>query len=354
MCLQIFRKTKCAKSLETKRRQRLARNKRKKEEKKLLRKGLVKLIEDMKEENKCLSNKVQVEITIKEKYFAMWRASEKEKDKIKNARLVLHGCSKGADSQETDILEISPSLLEGIDGVDEIGKGRFGTVCLKKFRSTPVAVKYFDLSSTAKVVEREAMHLRKCCHINLPMLYGINVKEKPFFIVSQYYGNESFKAFTLQDIICEDAGIKISGSEHWLYLINQLVDGLCYIHGKEILHNDVKNDNIIVHSSSGKFSLVLIDFGKACLIKEGKTKALSSAEKSRYYKEHYHIAPEVIEGQFPQSIKSDVYSAGVVTASLFKFSRYRPLKEVARHCLKPYLTRCTSNELLSLVSSLVV
>lgn len=142
-------------------------------------------MEEMKEENKSLSNKVQVEMAIKDKYFAMWRASEKEKDKIKNSRLVLNGCTKGADKQDTDILNISPSLLEDIDGVDEIGKGRFGTVCLKKFRSTPVAVKYFDLSSTAKVVEREAMYLRRCCHINLPILYGINVKEKPFFIVSR-------------------------------------------------------------------------------------------------------------------------------------------------------------------------
>ena len=134
-------------------------------------------------------------------------------------RLVLRGYTKGADNQDTDILEISPSLLEGIDGVGEKGKGRFGTVCLKKFRSTPVAVKYFDLSSTAKVVEREAMYLRRCCHINLPISYGINVKEKPFFIVSQYHGNESFKAFTLQNIIHEDAGITISGSEHWLHMI---------------------------------------------------------------------------------------------------------------------------------------
>ena len=56
---------KCARSSETKRRQRLARNRRKNKEKKLLRKGLVKLIEEMKQENKCLSNKVQVEMAIK-------------------------------------------------------------------------------------------------------------------------------------------------------------------------------------------------------------------------------------------------------------------------------------------------
>ena len=92
---------KCARSSENKRRQRLARNRRKNKEKKLLRKGLVKLIEEMKKENKCLSNKVQVEMAIKDKYFAIWRASEKE-----TARLVIHGCTKGAGNQDTDILKI--------------------------------------------------------------------------------------------------------------------------------------------------------------------------------------------------------------------------------------------------------
>ena len=99
--------------------------------------------------------------------------SFRETERQENARLVLHGCTRGSDYQDTDILEISPSLIEAIDGVDEISKGTFGIVCLKKFRSIPVAVKYFNLSSTTKVVEREAMYLTRCCHISLPILYGI-------------------------------------------------------------------------------------------------------------------------------------------------------------------------------------
>lgn len=99
---------------------------------------------------------------------------------------------------------------------------------------------------------------------------------------------------------------------------------------------------------------MLIDFGKACLANEGKKKVLSRNEKAIYYKEHYHIAPEVIEGLCPQSIKSDVYSFGVVIASLYKRSRYIPLKELAKHCLKPFSARCTSSELLNLVLNLSI
>ena len=124
---------------------------------------------------------------------------------------------------------------------------------------------------------------------------------------------------------------------------------------KRILHNDIKNDNIeIVCSVNSLFSPVVVDFGKACLNKEWKRKVISWSEKAKYYKEHYHIAPEVIKGTHPQSIESDVYSVGVVIASRYKHSMYRPLKEIAMHCLKPFSTRCTSSEILSIVLNLPI
>lgn len=71
----------------------MSRNKRKRERKKQFKVGLAASIKDLKEENKCLHNKVKVEIAVKEKYFEMWRISEKEKGKIKNARLVFQGAN---------------------------------------------------------------------------------------------------------------------------------------------------------------------------------------------------------------------------------------------------------------------
>ena len=277
---------------------------------------------------------MKVETTIKEKYFEMWRVSEKEKGKMRNAKLVFHGASNQvhvARDKGSEILKIDPSLLEEVEGAGELGKGKFGSVQLKKFRSSPVAVKYFNPSTSAKDVEKEASYLSKCCHINLPLIYGMNIIERPYFIVTQYYGNESFQGITLQKVIGQDVQVSISGSEHWLHMIAQLIDGLSYLHSKGILHNDIKNDNIvIVYSANGLFCPVLVDFGKSCLVNEGKRKVLSINEKAKYYKEHYHIAPEAIEGTCPQSVKSDMYSVGVVIASLYKHSKYMPLKEIAK------------------------
>ena len=71
-----FRK-KCKRLLESKRRQRLSRNKRKREERKQVKKGLIPLIKELKEENKFLSNKVKVAEANKEKCFEMWKGTEK-------------------------------------------------------------------------------------------------------------------------------------------------------------------------------------------------------------------------------------------------------------------------------------
>ena len=93
-------------------------------------------------------------------------------------------------------------------------------------------------------------------------------------IVRQCYGNESFQAITLQEEIRHDVQVSISGSEHWLHMITQLIDDFSYLHSQGILHNDIKNDKIVVVcSANGLFCPVFTDFGKSCLVNEGKRKS---------------------------------------------------------------------------------
>ena len=114
---------------------------------------------------------------------------------------------------------------------------------------------------------------------------------------------------------------------------------------------DIKNDNIVIVCNSGSlsfFSPVLIDFGKARLISEAHKKSLSKEERSKYRKQHFHIAPEIVEGTHSPSVKSDVYAVGVVVASIYGYCKYKPLKQVA----KPFSARCSSSELLSIITNL--
>ena len=68
---------------------RLSHKKRKREEKKHIKRGLITLIQESKQENDCLDKKFNVEIAIKEKFFTMWRESEKEEDRLKTSKLIL-------------------------------------------------------------------------------------------------------------------------------------------------------------------------------------------------------------------------------------------------------------------------
>ena len=106
------------------------------------------------------------------------------------------------------MLNIDPSLLEDVDSASqELGKGRFGAVLLKEFRLSPVhvAVKYFDMSVRAQLVEREDFLLSHHCHcIYLPLIYGMNNIVKAFFIVTQFYGSEILKPVTLKGLVREE------------------------------------------------------------------------------------------------------------------------------------------------------
>lgn len=181
---------------------------------------------------------------------------------------------------------------------------------------------------TSKAVENEALFLKQCRHINLPLIYGMNNTQRHYHIVTQFYGSEEFKPVTLRGIVREDGeDTSVSGLESWLHIITQLCDGFCYLHNDNDNHNDIKNDNVaIVRGTSSFFSPVLINFGKECVISDARKKTCQQ-EKDRCYREHVRIAPDVIEGTHAQSFLSDTYSFGVVITSIYSYIRYCPLKE---------------------------
>lgn len=62
-------------------------------------------------------------------------------------------------------------------------------------------------------------------------------------------------------------------------------------------------------SSSDDMNIVLIDFGKASTIDQGKKYYLSWVEKTEYTRKYPHLAPELIEGVTKQT---DIFSAGAI------------------------------------------
>ena len=124
-------------------------------------------------------------------------------------------------------------------------------------------------------------------------------------IVIQFHGI-SDKTITLGKQITSQP-LRIMEGAEWLILTTQLLEALEYLHDHaHTLHNDIKHDNILI-SEDGNGDLlthhiILIDFGKATALQSGRHYTLSEKEKIEYFVKYPHIAPEVVHGEYKQSI----------------------------------------------------
>ena len=207
-----------------------------------------------------------------------------------------------------------------------LGRGSFGVVKLQIYRGIHVAVKELLPHSLKEDVRNEAHILAQLCHPYLPYLFGICIRTLPYRIVMQYHGilDESYP-FALT-VHCElhypKRGLI---SIEWLVICGQLLEAVDYLHTKvNILHNNIKGDNIVIgkvkssftctsshiNPSDQHYQILLVDFGKATKIDNGKLYSLNAIEKDEYRMKFPHIAPEVIESESKQTTYSDMFSVG--------------------------------------------
>ena len=91
-----------------------------------------------------------------------------------------------------------------------------------------------------------------------------------------------------------------------LRIANEVAQGLAYLHGKQILHRDIKTENILVDDS---MRMKVSDFGESRQLKEGDTNLTTVGTK-------FYIAPEVFRGDSVYDDRSDVFGYGVLLIAL--------------------------------------
>lgn len=222
--------------------------------------------------------------------------------------------------------EIEPSLLTNpvqkngqIKDVF-VGRGCFAVVKLQLFRGIKVAVKEVLPRTVLADVHHEASILMQLSHPYVPYLFGVCTQQQPYKIVMQFEGiADNTTTLTLNDAVLNKL---ITGETAWLTLCAKLMEALRYLHEEvSILHNDIKTNNIIIsekrvqtqrNSTSDEVpvQIVLIDFGKATTIQEGKRYHLSWTEQAEHTRRYPHLAPELIEGITKQTQRTDMFSAG--------------------------------------------
>jgi serine/threonine protein kinase len=154
-----------------------------------------------------------------------------------------------------------------------------------------------------------------------------------------YIANEFVRGQTMKDMLDFRGNIPLAEAVSYML---QLTSALFYAHQHNIIHRDVKPQNIYVMPDG---TIKLGDFGIA--VAEGVDDDLTKT--SEIVGSVHYLAPEISQGK-PASIQSDIYAAGVTFYELLTghvpFDKDTPINVAVAHIkdkfpmVKKYLPAC--------------
>ena len=182
-----------------------------------------------------------------------------------------------------------------------IGKGTFSIVKLGIDRITgeKVAIKILNKKKIfnkkdAERIEREIQILKNINHINLIKIIKIKEDSENYYMIMEYCEIGELFNYIVKKI-------KLDENESSYYYF-QLINGLDYIHSKNIVHSDLKPENLLL---CNKNILKIIDFGLSNYNKNDIF--LSTPCGSPYY-----ASPEMIDGKKYNGNLVDIWSTGII------------------------------------------
>lgn len=196
--------------------------------------------------------------------------------------------------------------------------------------------------------------LLKCCHPNLPLLYGTCLAAHMIIMSFHVCGQNVSLSVHAAIFVKSNSGMQVPefSVKQWQTILHGLLSAVHYLHGLQILHNDIKGDNVVIEKQDCGVRAVLVDLGKSCYVHKAKKYSLSNAEKKRYIANHPQIAPDIRDGHCKQSKASDIYSVGRIIDIINKHKLSIPLLHtMSQKCLQ--YDRPTSSDLYSMLANIL-
>lgn len=150
-----------------------------------------------------------------------------------------------------------------------IGKGNFARVMLARHLPTgiEVAIKIIDKtqlnSNSLEKLFREVSIMKLLNHPNIVKLYEVIETEKTLYLVMEYVNNgEVFEYLVKNGRMKENIARQ---------KFRQIVSAVQYLHSKNIIHRDLKAENLLLDSN---MDVKIVDFGFSNMFVEGEWETL--------------------------------------------------------------------------------
>ena len=188
--------------------------------------------------------------------------------------------------------------INGYSIISAIGKGAFATVYLaiEQVTNRYCAVKRISRSIGDEMIARVKREVDLMYQIRNPFivfLFDSFEDENSIYIVMEFCQNGSLKDWLLRE--------GALGEEIGLVLLLELAQALSYLHRRNILHRDLKAENILFDGAS---HVKLCDFGLSTILESDKPEVRTACGSPAY------ASPEMIT-RAAYSSKCDVWSLGI-------------------------------------------
>jgi len=94
--------------------------------------------------------------------------------------------------------------------------------------------------------------------------------------------------------------------------VRQILQGLAYLHGRDIIHRDIKGANILVDNKS---CVKISDFGISKRVEDSMLGGANKAHRPSFQGSAFWMAPEVVK-QTSYTAKADIWSLGCLCVEM--------------------------------------
>lgn len=209
------------------------------------------------------------------------------------------------------MIQVGKLFRDRYEVLSKLGEGGMGAVykVLDTELNTVCALKVLnpDLTGSKEKKDRflrEGQSMSRISHENVARIFRLGMDGAPYIVMEYLEGKSLRELLQEQEKLSQNLALD---------LVTQICDGMFAAHEKNVLHRDLKPDNIIVvpQPAAEKFLVKIVDFGLARFKSVETTKSQHLTQTGAVLGSVHYMSPEQCIGAKLDE-RSDVYSLGCV------------------------------------------